>query len=83
MKMVLILSNKKVYESYTELILKGISQGDQIGGPLALAKILSSLKSHNKFDEDDVRLKYFKWWQSDAFDTGPFLLACFQKLIKV
>ncbi len=72
-----------IYESYTELILKGISQGDQIGGPLALAKILSeSLKSHNKFDEEDVRLKYLKWWQSDAFDTGPTFASVFSKINK-
>ena len=59
-----------INKNYTELILKGIKEGDQIGGPFELAKILSeSLVSNNTFEENELRSRYLSWWKNDAFDT--------------
>ncbi len=70
-------------ENYTQLILKGIKKGDQIGGPYELAKIFSkSLKLNNGFNEDDLRRRYLDWWKSDAFDTGPTYASVFSKIQK-
>ena len=39
----------------SNLILKGLSKGDQIGGPTQLAKILCEIiKSCKSFDKDDL-----------------------------
>ena len=68
---------------YNELILRGIKEGDQIGGPFELAKIVSkSLKSNNEFNEDDLRKRYLDWWKEDAFDTGPTYASVFNKIEK-
>ena len=72
-----------INKNYTELILKGIKEGDQIGGPFELAKILSeSLGSNNSFKEDDLRSRYLSWWKNDAFDTGPTYASVFNKIDK-
>ena len=66
-----------------ELILKGIKEGDQIGGPYQLAKIFSkSLELNNGFIEDDLRKRYLDWWKEDAFDTGPTYASVFNKIEK-
>ena len=66
-----------------ELILKGIEEGDQIGGPYELAKIFSkSLEFNNGFNESDLRNRYFDWWRGDAFDTGPTYASVFTKINK-
>ncbi len=70
-------------KNYTQLILRGIKKGDQIGGPYELAKIFSkSLKLNNGFNEDDLRRRYLDWWKSDAFDTGPTYASVFSKIDK-
>jgi ADP-ribosyl-[dinitrogen reductase] hydrolase len=70
-------------KNYTELILKAIQHGDQIGGPFELAKILSkSLAVNNGFNEDDLRSRYLTWWKKDAFDTGPTFASVFTKIDK-
>ena len=72
-----------INKNYNELILKGIKEGDQIGGPFELAKILSeSLVLNNSFKEDDLRSRYLSWWKSDAFDTGPTYASVFSKIDK-
>ena len=72
-----------IKKNYTELILKGIKEGDQIGGPFELAKIFSkSLISNNSFKEDDLRSRYLSWWKEDAFDTGPTYASVFSKIDK-
>ena len=72
-----------INKNYTEPILKGIKEGDQIGGPFELAKILSeSLVSNNSFKEEDLRARYLTWWKSDAFDTGPTYASVFSKIDK-
>ena len=64
------------------LILKGLSKGDQIGGPTQLAKILcESIKSCKSFDKDDLTKRYLKWWENDAFDTGPTYASVFSKIV--
>ena len=69
--------------NYIDLILNGIKEGDQIGGPFELAKIFSeSLISNNSFKEDDLRSRYLSWWKSDAFDTGPTYASVFSKIYK-
>ena len=66
-----------------ELILKGIKEGDQIGGPFELAKIFSySLKINNDFSENDLRKRYLDWWREGAFDTGPTYASVFNKIEK-
>ena len=66
-----------------ELILKGIEEGDQIGGPYELAQIFSkSLEFKNGFDESDLRNSYLDWWRGDAFDTGPTYASVFNKINK-
>ena len=62
---------------------KGIEEGDQIGGPYELAKILlRSLELNNGFTEDDLRKSYLDWWKADAFDTGPTYASVFTKIEK-
>ena len=64
------------------LILEGLSKGDQIGGPTQLAKILcESIKSCKSFDKDDLTKRYLKWWENDAFDTGPTYASVFSKIV--
>ena len=66
----------------SNLILKGLSKGDQIGGPTQLAKILcESIKSCKGFDKDDLTKRYLKWWENDAFDTGPTYASVFSKIM--
>ena len=70
-------------KNYTQLILKGIKKGDQIGGPTELAKILTdSITTNKRFDEQDLRQRYLNWWKSDAFDTGPTYASVFYKIDK-
>ena len=70
-------------ENYCDLILEGIKEGDQIGGPYQLAKIFSkSLELNNGFNENDLRNRYFDWWRVDAFDTGPTYASVFNKINK-
>ena len=53
-------------------ILKGYKIGDKNGGPTELAKILAhSLSICNGFNKSDIVKRYYHWWNSDAFDTGP------------
>ncbi len=68
-------------ENYTELILKGIGDGDLIGGPKRLANILcQSLKANNGFNQNDLRSRYLNWWRTGAFDTGPTFASVFNKI---
>ena len=70
-------------KNYSQLILRGIEEGDQIGGPYELAKILlGSLKQKNGFNENDLRNKYLDWWKGEAFDTGPTYASVFNKINK-
>ena len=70
-------------KNYIELILKGIEEGDLIGGPYELAQIFSkSLELKNRFDESDLRNRYLDWWRGDAFDTGPTYASVFNKINK-
>jgi ADP-ribosylglycohydrolase len=60
-------------------IHSGISQGDLIGGPKAMAAILATSLDDNKaFDRGDVLRRYLTWWQSDGFDTGPVADSVFE-----
>jgi len=66
-----------------QVILQGIKEGDQIGGPFELAKILTkSLKINNGFNEKDLIKRYLDWWKKDAFDTGPTYAGVFNKIDK-
>ena len=70
-------------KNYTQLILRGIKEGDQIGGPFELAHIFSkSLEENNGFNENHLRNRYLKWWRNDAFDTGPTYASVFTKIEK-
>ena len=70
-------------KNYIRLILDGIQEGDQIGGPFELAKIFTeSLKINDGFNEKDLRKRYLDWWKEDAFDTGPTYASVFNKIEK-
>ena len=63
------------------VILKGYIDGDKNGGPTELAKILSkSLITCNGFNKNDLVKRYYHWWKTDAFDTGPTFAMVFQKV---
>ena len=63
------------------LILKGYINGDKNGGPTELAKILSkSLIACSGFDKNDLCKRYYHWWNTEAFDTGPTFAMVFQKI---
>ena len=62
-------------------ILNGFKAGDKNGGPSELAKILSdSLIACDGFNKSDLVKRYFHWWNTDAFDTGPTFAMVFQKV---
>jgi len=64
-----------------ESILNGYLSGDKNGGPTELAKILSkSLINCNNFNQSDLVKRYYHWWKTDAFDTGPTFAMVFQKV---
>ena len=61
----------------------GFQRGDKNGGPTELAKILSdSLKACNGFNKSDLVKRYYHWWNTDAFDTGPTFAMVFEKVSK-
>ena len=63
------------------MILQGIKDGDQIGGPFELSKIVnSSLIEFNGFNKKDFIKRYLKWWKTDAFDTGPTFASVFHNI---
>ena len=68
-------------KNYSNLILKSIKFGDQIGGPYQLAKILTTnIKQNKGFIATDLTNKYLKWWKDGAFDTGPTFASVFTKI---
>ena len=63
------------------LILNGFRAGDKNGGPTELAKIISqSLIACDGFNQSDLVKRYYHWWNTDAFDTGPTFAMVFQKV---
>ena len=65
----------------TKAIEIGFQRGDKNGGPTELAKILSnSLVACNGFNQSDLVKRYYHWWNTDAFDTGPTFAMVFQKV---
>ena len=63
------------------IILDGYIKGDKNGGPTELAKILNqSLLACDGFNKSDVVKRYYHWWNTDAFDTGPTFAMVFQKV---
>ena len=65
----------------SEAILAGISRGDGIGGPAALAGILhQSLLDCRCLDVSDLAHRYLSWWRDGAFDTGPTFALVFQRV---
>ena len=64
-----------------KLILHGYISGDRNAGPTELAKILTaSLIACNGFNQSDLVKRYYHWWNTDAFDTGPTFAMVFQKV---
>ena len=64
-----------------KIILNGYISGDKNGGPTELAKILSeSLISCNGFNKNDLVKRYYHWWSTEAFDTGPTFAMVFKKM---
>ncbi len=53
-------------------VLAGLARGDRHGGPTAMANILcESLANCGGLDIDDLTGRYFIWWKTEGFDTGP------------
>ena len=51
-----------IEKDYTTLILQGLKNADQIGGPFELANIFSkSLIINNGFNEDHLKSSYLFW----------------------
>ena len=66
-----------------KVILDGIAEGDDIGGPTQIANLLAdSLYKQDKFDLNDIAAKYLNWWQNGAFDTGPTFGLVFSHVLK-
>ena len=62
-------------------ILDGIARGDQIGGPMTLARIVSeSVTVCGGLDVADLTQRYLHWYQTDAFDTGPTFNLVFSRV---
>lgn len=54
-----------------ELILQGISDGDTIGGPFAMASLVAKALADNPFDFDALDKAYRDYHESGSFDSGP------------
>jgi ADP-ribosyl-[dinitrogen reductase] hydrolase len=66
-----------------ELLLRGIANGDQIGGPTEMARIVhDSLSACRRLDAGDLAQRYLNWWQNGAFDTGPTFALVFGRVAK-
>lgn len=52
-------------------VMSGLQDGDRIGGPLSMARLLDeSLVANQCFVQEDVLRRYLGWWRHDGFDTG-------------
>jgi len=54
-----------------ELILQGISDGDTIGGPFAMASLVAKTLASNSCDLDALDKAYRGYYDSGSFDSGP------------
>ncbi|MDC0110891.1 ADP-ribosylglycohydrolase family protein [Alphaproteobacteria bacterium] len=69
------------YLKNIKIVLNGFKAGDKNGGPTELAKILSeSLIASDGFNHSDLVARYYHWWNTDAFDTGPTFAMVFLKV---
>ena len=69
--------------NFFEQVCSGLENGDQIGGPTELARILcDSIQACGTFDKHDLTKRYLRWWKTDAFDTGPTFASVFTKIDK-
>lgn len=62
-------------------ILFGLAAGDRIGGPLSMALTLAEcLADCGGFEPDAIGRRYFEWWKTDGFDSGPTSAMVFSKV---
>jgi len=54
-----------------ELILQGISDGDTIGGPFAMASLVAQTLANDPYDFDALDQAYWDYYDSGSFDSGP------------
>lgn len=54
-----------------ELILQGISDGDTIGGPFAMAYLVAKTLANDPYDFDALDKAYRNYYDSGSFDSGP------------
>lgn len=57
--------------THRELILQGISNGDTIGGPFAMASLVAKTLSNDPFNMNALDQAYIDYYQSGSFDSGP------------
>ena len=56
--------------THCELILQGISNGDTIGGPFAMASLVAQTLSNDPYDFDALAQAYWDYYNSGSFDSG-------------
>ena len=68
-------------DDVAKTMIEGITGGDRLGGPAALAEIVhESLSACRCLDVDDLASRYLRWWRGGAFDTGPTFSLVFQRI---
>ena len=66
------MPDDKVFDKFYSLAY----QNQSIGKPILGTKV-----SVGGFDKDDLTKRYLKWWENDAFDTGPTYASVFSKIV--
>jgi ADP-ribosylglycohydrolase len=62
-------------------VLFGLAAVDLIGGPLAMALTLAEcLADHEAFTVEEVGQRYFEWWRTRGFDSGPTAARVFSRV---
>jgi ADP-ribosylglycohydrolase len=53
-------------------VIRGLAEGDTIGGPTAIASVLAaSVIDTGRYDPQLTADRYLDWWRAEGFDTGP------------
>ena len=64
-------------------VIRGLTAGDTIGGPTAIASVLaSSVLDIRRFDPELTADHYLDWWNAEGFDTGPVFALVMRARIK-
>ena len=64
-----------------EVILQGISNGDTIGGPFAMAALVAKVLANDPYDFDALDKAYCDYYDSGSFDSGPTFAKVHQLMV--